>query len=95
MLYEINVTQEDIDQGVASDPCNCAIARALLRSVPELLGVEVDTTCIQGHYATGWNTATFDADPECPTFPPCSVRSFIGEFDSRNPVQPFSFEVYV
>ena len=84
---KISVTEQDIKKGFVGECRACPIALAIERATGRV-GVAVARTYVNlGEIrATGYHDL---ADlPE-------SARSFIQRFDSRNPVEPFEFELEV
>jgi hypothetical protein len=75
----IQVTQDDIDDGIRGSYCDCPIALAIKRQFP---GKEI----IVSKYILGiggvntWNV-------------PKPVYNFIDRFDNGNPVEPIVFEI--
>lgn len=89
LTLTVNVTQEDIDRsidyqhskGVYVPACDCPIAIAIQR-----LGYEV-------RVATAGITLYDRGELVMSGFLPSEACGFIAQFDSRKPVNPFSFEV--
>lgn len=79
MKYKILVTQEDIDKGRRHDPHQCAVAKAVRRTVANKKVVSVTTRIYVGDKAM--------------LILPEKVKDFIQKFDSvgRKAVKPFSF----
>lgn len=73
----IEVTQEDIDKGTPRNCADCPVAIAASRALGER--VEVGRTFMSTANRSYWI--------------PREVRNFITSFDSRDTVQPFSFEL--
>lgn len=81
----IEVTADDIQNGIRSDNCECAVARALKRipGVQPSAWVEFGAASIE-----------YDLDGQVYdltlTFPP-EATEFIQAFDCGDPVRPFTF----
>lgn len=81
----INVTQQDIDQGVRATCSFCPVALAMNREIkkpPLRIDVTREAWCF-----------TLRGNPAGLNFFPVSVRDFIAHFDAGRPVTPFSFTV--
>lgn len=84
----INVTQDHIDRGVASDCEKCPVALAVFEAVPGCVYADVSDAgvmCHQENKETG-------AIRVLKIRTPYSVFSFYSAFDSGREVSPFSFE---
>ena len=102
MSIVVEVTKDDIRQGVRKDPCNCPIAIALRRAIkseiedltsiePDDIDIEVD--CDEIRY---WNHDK--SDDEYNLFPVdnedwYTIKGFIKDFDLGNDVVPFVVEL--
>lgn len=84
----VNVTSDDIKNGVRKDPRCCPIARAVNRTLDIEDGVEVYEFYIQtdDYTITGYG----DIHREIYALPKNAVE-FICDFDSSKPVEPFEF----
>jgi hypothetical protein len=77
----INVTAEDIENGVPKNICYCAIALAVKRALPAH-DVSIDDDCV----------SLTDVESYYEDYPlPDSALVFIDQFDSGKKPQPFSF----
>lgn len=88
--YLITVTQEDIDEGCASDADNCPIAKAITRvyGLPAKVGgslIELYANASEAKNGVAFGTAKT----------PKIASVFIAQFDNFGPksVSPFSFEL--
>lgn len=81
--YEIDVTTDDIANGVRAKSCECAIARALKRITQHSVEIEESDQITIGHH----KFFAFGADAK-------RVDEFIHLFDKGQPVQPFGFEIF-
>ena len=79
---KVNVTRQDIDQGERANCCNCPVARAIARLVPEGDQVEVLYASI---LRRGLQCRIVRIPEE--------VRDFIKKFDRGRWVKPFSFDL--
>jgi hypothetical protein len=78
----IQVTQEDIKNGKRCHGCYCPVALAVTRVVPQADKViRVETTGLQLTPHAKWLQL------------PESARTFIRDFDTKQPVAPFEFEL--
>jgi len=77
--YTIEVTAEDIANGIPMEPCKCPISLAATRSIGYPCAVAVDY--IRKRY--GDDHAAL----------PKEAADFVLRFDSGRPVAPFQFEV--
>lgn len=80
--YEVEVTQRDIDEGKTRDCTHCPVALAIARAMglPEV------------HVAHDFFVAA-SGGPEIKLPPEVSI--FIRQFDLREPVSPFTFELTI
>jgi len=82
----VDVTQDDIDNGVPEDEHHCPIAMAVRRKVPTTECVTVDVgqllLVLQEH-----REQHFEADL------PISAMKFVKNFDDGSSVHPFKFAV--
>ena len=79
----IEVTQEDIKNGVRGDPCNCPTAHAATRATHGTVPLRVGALVIK-FGPIGSSVASKL---------PIEAREFIYDFDWGKPVEPFSFEI--
>lgn len=79
MIMVINVTAEDISNGIPGSACYCPIALAIKRIKPSYYNATVGEMTI----LAGSNFF----------FMPSDAMNFIKRFDSALKVEPFSFEV--
>lgn len=77
----IQVTQQDIDQGICGSPSRCPISRAVKRATGE---TDVSTGDLILFWTAGRRVAYRT---------PASAASFITRFDSDLSVAPFEFEL--
>lgn len=103
MSIVVEVTKDDIRQGVRKDACQCPIAIALRRAIksqiedstgiePEDIGVEVvDSGDIRywNHNISGEDFNLFPVDEE----DLYEIKNFIENFDLGNDVVPFNVEL--
>ena len=82
----IEVTQEDIDQGVPSHAHKCAVARAMSRSVD---GAYSLCSFWGIHNPAGRGPCVHTAKHDE------AVTKFIQDFDNGKPVKPFTFTIEV
>lgn len=76
----IEVTQVDIDLGVANSPCKCPLARAVRRH-PKMRKSEIYLSGIR----RGKKLIKL----------PFQAQKFIMDFDNWKPVKPFKFELKI
>ena len=84
----VNVTAQDIARGVKHDPCWCPVARAIRRHIQRAVLVDVGPEQLDFYDNDGYLVyprATL----------PSEAATWVDEFDTGFPVQPFSFEVLV
>lgn len=85
MVYHVDVTQADIDNGVAGKSESCPVAIAVSRAMESGVRVALgrvfvdDPRRAQPYFSSG--------------LLPLNAREFIGLFDNHKPVQPFAFDV--
>lgn len=86
----IEVTQQDINDGVPGQACSCPVAKAISRE----LGIKIPQDVIVGPDALSvwlrvdyWNNNYKQYE----TVLPHKVRKFIKHFDESKPVEPFHF----
>ena len=102
MSIVVEVTKDDIRQGVRKDACQCPIAIALTRAIksqiedstgiePEDMSVEVDFDDIRywNHDISGDEFNLFPVDEE----DWYEIKNFIENFDLGNDVEPFVVEL--
>lgn len=102
MSIVVEVTKDDIRQGVRKDPCQCPIAIALRRAIkseiedstgiePEDMSVEVDFDDIRywNHDISGDEFNLFPVDEE----DWYEIKNFMENFDLGNDVKPFNVEL--
>lgn len=83
----IEVTQEDIDNGLSNDCRHCPVARATMRGIPLVHGVSVrgaNVTLYPSFSAAGCKAAL-----------PTKAKHFIVDFDAGLRVLPFAFDLEV
>lgn len=81
----IEVTQDDIDQGVRCDGNACAVAVAIGRAI----GTGIDAPWY-GHISVCDDEIAIGSER---FFVPTEVRQFIGWFDKGHVVNPFAFDL--
>ncbi len=88
MKLNVNVTQCDIDHGCIGDGSRCPIARALIRAL-------TDRGFRWVGMAVGTSTIRLDALGRGMIYVPSTTQlaDFIGKFDHKLMVSPFSFEL--
>ncbi len=87
---KIQVTYEDIDNGVPNCKCNCPIALAIQDVHESIIRVLVYRFGIQTIVSTGGSRIYqqwFDL--------PISVKGFMGRFDASESCEPFEFELAI
>ena len=102
MSIVVEVTKDDIRQGVRKDACQCPIAIAITRAIktqieystgiePEDMSVEVDFDDIRywNHDISGDEFNLFPVDEE----DWYEIKNFIENFDLGNDVEPFVVEL--
>jgi|TARA_R100000482_G_scaffold103752_1_gene46577 hypothetical protein len=102
MSIVVEVTKDDIRQGVRKDPCQCPIAIALRRAIkseiedstgiePDDMDVEVDFDDIRywNHDISGDEFNLFPVDEE----DWYEIKNFMENFDLGNDVKPFNVEL--
>ena len=102
MSIVVEVTKDDIRQGVRKDACQCPIAIAITRAIksqiedstgiePEDMSVEVDFDDIRywNHDISGDEFNLFPVDEE----DWYGIKNFIENFDLGNDVEPFVVEL--
>ena len=102
MSIVVEVTKDDIRQGVRKDPCQCPIALALRRAIkseiedstgiePDDMAVEVDFGDIRywNHDISGDEFNLFPVDEE----DWYGIKNFMENFDLGNDVEPFNVEL--
>lgn len=87
----ITVNQEDINSGVAGDCENCPIARAAIRAVaqqPDVLGTDTCAVEVLDDilFVRARSRRHEGRLPE-------RAREFVEDFDSKEEVRPFEFDV--
>lgn len=87
---KIQVTQEDINTGVAGHCGRCPVARAARRAVPTATGVVVSATTIRF-----WYQDTEGADRNVVYDLPRKVSQAIDQFDSSGFMVPLEFTLDV
>lgn len=85
--YRVDVTQDDIDQGVRNNSETCAIGRALARAT----GCRMDIDDAEYIYPTRLKGFKVNAEKAARL----RINNFIQNFDAGNPVEPFSFGLEV
>ena len=102
MSIVVEVTKDDIRQGVRKDPCNCPIAIALRRAIKseieDMTSIEPDDIDVEVDYdeIRYWNHDK--SDDEYSLFPVddedwYGIKNFIENFDLGNNVEPFNVEL--
>lgn len=82
---KIEVTQQDIDNGVPGDAESCPVALACQRTIPGCHDLTV-----------GDDTIEFDIDGDAMAFDlPAEVATFVHRFDCKDAVAPFAFDLDV
>lgn len=84
MIVTIDVTRDDIDQGVRTDCMQCPVARAIRRA----LGLDYDVSVGPSDMDLGQHTYLS-------VLTPAHAAAFMGHFDAGHPVAPFRFELNV
>ena len=87
----IEVTVDDIKNGIPGDECACPIALAIMRAFPNAYLVSVNGDSIMVHYSLQDDNEDYNQYDS-----PASVDSFISKFDNeefRSEVKPFEFEL--
>ena len=82
--FTVNVTQKDIDEGVAEDCYACPIALAAMRA----------TGC-KGAGVSPYYLRLFYDNEEASYRLPRAAERFVLDFDEGKPVEPFSFTVTI
>lgn len=85
---KIQVTQEDINTGVAGHCGLCPVANATRRAVPTATGVAVSATTLRF-----WYTDSEGADRNVVYDLPRKVMGAIDQFDSSGFMVPLEFEL--
>lgn len=88
MGVKVQVTQEDIDHGVAGDECDCPVSLAVRRAFPQSKKVHVlagmrDDYVVEVYVESG--PTEFEL--------PLEVNEWITTFDWGNIVEPVEFEM--
>lgn len=89
---QVEVTQDDIDQGCVAQAYNCPVARALNRATGE-----TDWSVCQ-EYAARYADLEDGADDDTQqvrlahAYMPEAVGKFVTDFDNGCPVEPFTFD---
>lgn len=94
MRWDVHVTDEDIDQGVAGSEGSCPIALAIKRSLgcEEVSVFDSHNAMNPDHRVPGWITCEAIPDLGCHTFETnTKADNFIKTFDRGDNVEPFSF----
>lgn len=83
-MITVNVTEEDIKEGIKEDCWRCPIARAINRALPD------GWVCDVSNYKVTLikNLCPVEVHPL-----PWVARGFISMFDSGNVVEPITFEL--
>ena len=103
MSIIVEVTKDDIRQGVRKDPCQCPIALALRRAVvadlEDAIEVDIDDIDVEVDYdeIRLWANRDYQ-DDEYNLFPVdeedwYGIKNFIENFDLGNDVEPFNVEL--
>jgi hypothetical protein len=83
----VNVTQEDIDAGVAKDCRRCPVAKALARALNSVVAHASDNILASLTLIGG----RFYCDQIVPA--PPVVADFVRRFDAGQPISPFTFPI--
>ena len=81
----VELTQEDIDQGIPRDCGNCPVARAIERAMGVSCKVEVEANRLDVYDGETWWTPL-----------PAMVETFVDNFDNVNQrvlCEPFTFDL--
>lgn len=93
MKIQIVVEQEDIDKGIQGSESKCPIANALRRLFPKAFDISVrpyeDCQSI-GDY---WAASVYSSDNTFSFDLPREVASLANNYDSKNYMEPFGFEI--
>lgn len=79
----LQITQEDIDQGICGSPRSCAASLAMMRLFPECQYVSTGYRIIIFYYQS--RSLYFDAPKE--------MSDWTRRFDNRSPVKPVTFDI--
>jgi hypothetical protein len=90
MVFNIEVTQDDIDEGERQSTCDCPIALALSRATGLEGGYGEMDIDADGLYVNGKRTLR-RASNRLPSI----ARDFIREFDAGREVSPIRFQLTV
>lgn len=82
MKYTIEVTQEDIDEGISFLCDACPVALAMRRAMGKEIFISPDA----------WGLTRNSNDPTDQPLP-SEAKHFILDFDSGAPVKPFTFTI--
>lgn len=86
MLYQFEVTQEDIDHGIRYSCCGCPVAMAIGYKLNKLIYVDGYVLSLPSYNTSKiFEYKLFEL--------PQIVKDFIRAFDDRLKVQPFTFEM--
>ena len=85
---KIDVTQQDIDQGVRCEYRNCPIALALMRELGRYVSVVSDQWYDDGPLEQPFENYSNHGLPL-----PEAAQQFVKAFDHSEAVEPFSFEI--
>jgi hypothetical protein len=89
VILKVDVTEEDIQQGVRFRPCECPIARAIARTVDGLIPGGCKAVTVWP--LSGITIGAADRFYHAPS--PEGAFEFIRKFDEGDPVQPISLVV--
>lgn len=90
-LVKIDVTAEDIANGVPSNCGKCPIALALLRVVPSPIVLNVDGDSVSFCLPS----KPSGLHPHAASDLPFVAQWFVQDFDNGQPVVPFSFDFWM
>lgn len=94
-LFEINVTEEDIQAGVRGSPKHCPVAKAIRRIFPAAFHCNV--SCYEDPQCMGvsWSFSLQSMKSSLSYNLPNEVVDKINCFDEMGTMKPFSFFVYL
>ncbi len=81
--YEINVSQEDIDNGIPKNSSRCVVATAVARAIPDAMHILVDYQTIRFSLPADRKRLIY--------LTPQAVEDYVIAFDAGDPIQPFRF----
>lgn len=94
-LFEIHVTEEDVQAGVRGNPKSCPVARAIRRIFPAAF--HCDVMCYEDPQCMGvsWSFSLQSMKSSLSYNLPREVVQRINRFDEMGTMEPFSFFVYL